>query len=258
MSTKKTYFIFGIIALFLVIIFLAWYFISWDRNTETISTGELNTPSSETAPSEKEEFNTPPITDSSKNTSTSNPQNPPVATLFSETFSEQKSHKEPISWSTPELKQTDSLDQFIQKTGIFINPKLHPMLTQHDYNIFRCNKNGNPTYGIYFSIAGSLDYPGNIYLDTKRYLAEWSPWITQDLWPILFPDISIDSLDKTIHQNKNYTYLSTHDIEYNSITVIFLNNSKETVYYGILPEFILVTRDMDCLKDASRGLHTSD
>lgn len=171
-----------------------------------------------------------------------NPTDPnEVKSAFNKFASSQPKHD--IEWTN--IKNTEgksiSLDEFSNATSLKISQAVHGILSTNGFDLFSCPLvDGEKNIGIIFTLKLLPDYKGNLYKDELAFMKNWEPTLFQDTKSILFPGKSFsadDSKQTVIFKDGKYRYAD----------IYFPNNSKVSINYAILEDFIIVSDSDKCI-----------
>jgi len=129
-------------------------------------------------------------------------------------------------------------------------------MDQNSFDVFQCRTGNDIGQGIYLTRAYNPEYTGDAYMDSRKALETWQPYLFKDTAEILFPrdPIGETELDQPIHFDSTYLKDAVYDTEYKESTVM-IGKTKRQIYLGIVANNIILTSSKNCLFSVAGQLY---
>jgi len=176
-----------------------------------------------------------------------NPNDPQEVKTVFDNFIQAKDSKD-LDWAafTDNNGNIIPLDNFSEAVGLKVNESLKTLLKPDQFNVFSCSGN-NKNLGLLLNIQLLPDYKGNLYKDELKAMLDWEKTLLPDTHQVLFPGINFSpaQLSQT---------LVFRDGKYRYTEVALPDNSKGSINYTILDDFVVISNSPACLDKASVDL----
>jgi hypothetical protein len=253
------------------LIILAYLFFAFSSKTQKTGSGETVPATSSDQPSSKSTYNNQSSFPSSStqnstssdatkkilpddNTSYSvinNANNQEETQKSFDSFTSKKASDgaKPIKWTvfSDSNKNIIPLSSTAKNLGLNLKASLVPFLDSTDYEFFHCTLGNKDDYGLQMTIKYIPGYNGDEFDDAIKFMKDWESSILSDTYSILFPGIQFTStqLQQTLaFKNGEYRYAN----------VVLPDNTKKSINYGLVGNYLVLSSSPECLNKASLEL----
>ena len=155
----------------------------------------------------------------------------------------------PLEWTqffNPD-KSVIPLSKADGSIGLNVNKAIAPILDDYDYELFYCTSGNKKDYGIQLTIKYVPNYSGNVLTAAEKFMKEWENTMLADTHSTLFPGIQFTS---AALQQK----LTFRDGKYRYAIVTLPDESKKSINYTFIGDYIVITSSQECLDKTSPEL----